>query len=154
MFEILKNQILSYSNVLIYRNKMTQQESAFLTNNINAALAESGATQSGPTITVTHSIEILAGAPIIDLEIFIPLNKEIIPPENFSFATEFKIENALKIRICGNPQNMNSAIEKLKEYIDSNKLTPTTPIYTVTVQGATNQEELENMIIDIYVGIK
>ncbi len=154
MFEILKDQILSLTNVLTYRNKMTQQESAFLTNNINTVLAESGAVQVGSTVTVTHSIEMVEGAPIIDLEIFIPINKAIIPPQNFSFTKEFKIENALKMRICGNPQNMNLAMEKLKEYIDSNGLVPTTSVYTVTVKGATSQEDLENMIIDIYVGVK
>lgn len=154
MFEILKDQILSLTNVLTYRNKMTQQESAFLTNNINTALAESGAVQTGPTVTVTHSIEMLEGTPVIDLELFIPINKAIIPPQNFSFIEEFIIENALKIRICGNPQNVNLAMEKLKEYIDSNGVVPTTPVYTVTVKGATSQEDLENMIIDIYVGVK
>ncbi len=70
------------------------------------------------------------------------------------FKDKFVIKNAVMFRHIGNPQSINSEIEELARYIKNNNMKPLTPFYNITVKGATVPSELNQMIVDICVGVE
>jgi effector-binding domain-containing protein len=63
------------------------------------------------------------------------------------------LTNALKIEHKGNPANLQETINVLLKYIEERKLTQITTGYNVVVKEASNPEFVDDMIIDVYVGI-
>ena len=88
----------------------------------------------------------------MDIEILVPLDKQVGLPKEYTLKPIIKIVNALCIRHEGHPSRLHETINKLNEYILEYKKQVITATYNVTVKEAMNQEELERMIIDVYVG--
>ncbi len=151
---IEENQSLILNNVLTFRGKLNQQESISISKEIDDILEKNNAKKVGGTVTVTHNISVENGVQIIDLEIMLPLDKEITVSEPFTFMPEFALNDALRIRIEGNPQQMQTAIQTLAEYIESKNLQPNTPLYAVTIKEAKTAFDVEDMITDLYTGIE
>lgn len=151
--DIIENQSFESENVLHYHGWVTQQQMNEIFAKADSMMNKYQAKNNGPVTTATRAVEMRDGQPVMDLDVFIPLDKEIETSDGFDFIKQFKLENALKLRIEGSPQQAEAAMQKLNEYIISNSLTPSTPACMVTVKGATTPLELDNMITDIYVGI-
>lgn len=149
-----ERQSLILYNVLTFRGKINQQEIADISKEIDEILAQNSAKKEGSTVTVTHNVSVEKGEQVIDFEMMIPLNKEIIVPENFNFLPSFVLNDAIKVRIEGNPQQMQSAVQILVEYLKSNNLQPDTPLYVVTVREAKTALDIDDMITDLYTGIR
>lgn len=152
--EIEQNQTLLLKNVLCIRRKLDQQTAINISNEIDGILAQNKTKKNGSVITITHDITVENGQQIIDLEMMTPLDKEITAPNGFTFLSEFILENAFKLRIEGNPQQMQNAVRILAEHIKNKNLKPITPLYVVTVQEAKMQFDIENMVTDIYIGVE
>lgn len=89
----------------------------------------------------------------MDIEVLIPLDKRISVPSGYTFKPIFRLNNAVKIRHIGNPATLQNSANELMRYITDNELMPITAGYNVTVQELVNQTDIENLIVDMYVGV-
>jgi len=48
---------------------------------------------------------------------------------------------------------MLESVNQLIEYLNSNKLSPSTPMFNVTVKEGLTPADIDNMQIDIYIGV-
>ncbi len=48
---------------------------------------------------------------------------------------------------------MQSTVNELTEYLKRNQLTPITSIYNVTVVEPKSQQEIDTMVVDMYIGV-
>ena len=151
--EILEHQSLEMHNVLSFRGKLTQQELAQKSKEIEKLLADCGAKRAAPTATTTFSVEQGPQGPVMDVEILLPLDKEIPVPAGYVWKPHFLLTNALMVRHIGNPGGMQSTVNALNTYILENKLVPISTGYNVTVKEAKTPLELDEMEVNIYVGI-
>ena len=150
---ILENQTLEMRNILSYRAKMTQQELQAKSIELEKVLVDSGAKKAAATVTSTFSVEQGTNGPVMDIEILLPLDREISPPAGYTWKPRFLLTNALMIQHIGNPSTMQNTINKLNAYIMEHQLVPITTGYNVTVKEAKTPLELDSMEVDIYVGI-
>lgn len=153
MSEILIHQTLKMQNVILYRCKMAQEQVNTAMGSISQIMKLCGTKKNGPVVTSTFSIKVIDNQQVIDIEILVPVDKEIAVPEGYIFKKEFLLTNAVKISHIGNPALMQNTANELMKYISENKLTPITSGYNVTVKEPTSQQDIENMIVDIYVGV-
>jgi effector-binding domain-containing protein len=151
--EIKHGQELVLRNVLRYRAKTNQTDLIATTQRMGEVIAAAGAKKDGYTATATYGFEAQDGQQIIDMEINIPLDKPIEAELPYEFLPEFTIANAAVVRHEGNPQGLERTMQRLIGYINENGLTPNTPAYNVTVRDAFRVEDIDTMIIDLYVGI-
>lgn len=150
---VQEQQILEMRNVLSHRAKMTQQELQAKSQEIEKLLQNSGAQRSAPAVTTTYSVEQGAGGTVMDIEFLVPLDREITAPNGYVWKPHFLLTNALRIRHIGNPATLQNSINELNAYITERRLVPITTGYNVTVKEAKTPQELDNMEIDVYVGI-
>lgn len=148
--EIIKNKDYVVNNVLIYRNKLRQEEINAIMARAEEIMKVTDSKINGPVITAVHSVK----EQICDFEIIFPLDKAIESSGDFIYKEKFEIVNTLMFRHTGNPQTMNSEMEEFVRYIKENNLKPVTPFYNITVKGAKTLAEIDDMIVDIYVGIQ
>lgn len=151
--QILEGQTLELHNVLSYRAKMTQQELAAKSREIEELLQRSGAKRTANPVTATFAVEQGLQGPVMDIELLLPLDREIALPEGYVWKPYFLLTNAVVVRHIGNPATMQMTVNAINEYIAEHHLTPITPGYNVTVKEAKSPLELDEMIVDIYVGI-
>lgn len=145
---------IDINNLLSYREKIDTGTAINLTDKIDTYLKQNGASKAGNTISITHNAAIENGRQMIDMQLLIPVNKEIQETEEFKFIKSLKINNALKIRIEGHPNQLEIAVKELSDYIKDNNLKPSTPLMISTVKEAKNPLEIEEMITDIFVGVQ
>ena len=151
--EIKENMTLQMKNVLSYRGKMSQQDMMKKSQEIEQVMKEMGVVKAGPSATTTFSVEQGSSGPIMDIEILIPIDKEIKAPVEYTFKPEIRLVNALMITHIGNPAGLENTLNELNAYIQKHKLPPITTGYNVTTKEPKAREELDTMEIDIYVGI-
>lgn len=132
---------------------MTQQELQTKSQEIEKLLAETGVKRAGPATTTTFSVEQGANGPVMDIEILIPLDREITPPAGYTWKPHFLLTNALMIRHIGNPSTMQNTVNELNAYIMEHQLVPISTGYNVTVKEAKTPLEIDDIEVDIYVGI-
>lgn len=89
----------------------------------------------------------------MDIEVLIPLDKKIATYSDFKFKPLFRLNNAVKIRHEGNPAMLQNSANELMQYINSHDLMPITAGYNVTVREPASQNDVDNMIVDMYVGV-
>ena len=74
--EVFENQTLYLKNVLYYRGWVTQQDSNEIFQKMESFFTSANAKKDGNIVTVTNAVETKDGAPMMDIEIFIPLDKD------------------------------------------------------------------------------
>ena len=151
--EIRENQTLELRNVLSFRAKMTQQALAMKSQEIERLLRESGAWRTATPVTATFAVEPGPQGPVMDIEILLPLDREIAPPEGYAWKPRFLLTNAVVVRHIGSPATMQQSANAINAYIMEHHLTPITVGYNVTVKDAKTPQELDDMVVDIYVGV-
>ena len=149
-----EGQQLLLRNVLSFRKNLDQQSLIEISKIIDEIIAKNEARKDGSVVTVTHNVTVENGQQFIDIELMLPLDKEIVVPNEFVFLPEFSLRDAFKIRIVGSPQQMQDAVGILKEYIQNKNLKPSTPLYVVTVKEAKTLLDIEDMITDLYTGVE
>lgn len=150
---ILEKQELKLQNMISLRKKMTQQEMSLEIKKLGEYIKEIGAEKNGPAITATFAIEQSNCGQVVDMEILIPLNKEIDLNREYKFKKEFYLTNALKITHFGNPAFLQNTYNELTRYIQEKCIQPITVAYNVTIKDATNISKMNEAITDIYVGV-
>ena len=150
--EIKEEQELVLENILSLRKKMTQQQMQEEMIKISQVMQEVGVQKGGPLTTATYAVIQSGNEQLMDIEIIVPLNKKVDLPTGYTFKPMIKIIHALCIRHIGSPTMLSNTITTLNNYIIKNNKQVITPTYNVTVKDAMNQDELDDMIMDIYVG--
>ena len=74
-------------------------------------------------------------------------------PSGYAWKPHFLLTNALVVRHEGNPAGLQASANALNAYIMEHQLTPITVGYNVTVKEAKTPLELDEMIVEIYVGV-
>lgn len=152
--EIKSNQSLFLKNVLHIRKQVSQNNSFLISNEIDNFIEKNGVKKDGNTVTVTHNVIVENGEQVFDLEMMIPLDKKIESFNEFNFLSEFSLTNALKVRIEGNPQQMQSAVQIMSEYVKNKNLKVTTPLYVVTMKESKINDYIDDMITELYIGVE
>lgn len=152
--EINQEEIYLVEQVITYRGKVNNKLLNNVMEQLFSAINDAGLKINGSTITAIHSIENDCGDLIIDIEIIVPINGVMTSTDEFVYRDRFEINNALMFRHIGNPQTMNTEMQEFNQYIKNNNFKPVTPFYNVTVRSASSPSEIDNIIMDIYVGVK
>lgn len=147
---ITEHTTLELKNVLSYRAKMNQQEFAMKLQEIEQIMQARGCNRSAPIVTATFAIE---SNGMMDVEILVPLDRKLSIPSGYTWKTRFFLTNALRVKHVGNPAKLQMTLDKLNEYIETHQLVPITVGYNVTVKDGSTSLELDEVEIDIYVGI-
>jgi effector-binding domain-containing protein len=151
--EILENQSYEMNNVISYRNKMTAVKLQQVMTEVKEFLDKNDLCKDGYLTTTTFSVEIKDNVPLMDIEILCPVNREISVPVGFTFKPKFRLLNALKATHKGNPVGLQQAANEFQSYMAENGLTPITSLYNVTVIEAKSQTEVDDMVVDMYIGV-
>lgn len=144
---------IKLENVLSLRKKMTQEEINSEMMKIGKFLQDNGAKKAGSVVTATFAIETLNGQSVLDMEILIPLDKEIAVSGEYTFKPVFHIVNALYARHEGNPSTLQNTYNEMLAYINQNNLQQITAGYNVQVKDMLPGMSPDDMIIDVYIGM-
>jgi len=147
------NKELKLNNILSLRKRMKQEEVEKEMHKITRYMQENGLKKAGPLITTTFSIENANGEQILDMEILVPVSKGIKLLGEYQFKEEFRLLNAVYARHEGNPYNLQETYNKLMEYIQKNNLVQITSAYNVNIKQPSLVENIEDTIIDVYIGV-
>lgn len=153
MSEIKENVSLEMENVLSYRGKVTQQQMVQITKEMQGLIESNGAKTTLKGVSATYAVENEGGVPMMEIEIMFPLDKPITVPSPYVLKPVFRLRNAVKIRHTGNPALMQNTANELMAYIKDKGLMPVTVGYNVTVQEPSSPTDVENLIVDMYVGV-
>ena len=147
--KILVNQTLEMENVLSLKGKLTQLELNTAMQKIGVLLIEKDVNKNGNIASTTISIEVVDGEQVMDIEILVPLDKEIDLPKEYTFKKKILITNALKISHIGDPSLMQNTVNKLNLYMLDNNLVPITSGYNVTIKEPASRADIENIHIKV-----
>ena len=150
---ILENQELHITNALSLRGKVTQADLQQEVVRIGKFVEDGGYTRTGSTVSVTYAIEQQGTSPILDVELITPLDKPFIPPQGCICKPIIKLVHAVSIRHIGNPAGLQETVNLLLAYIQKNNFQIITPAYNVSVQEATMPNMIDQMIVDVYIGV-
>ncbi|WP_139906155.1 transcriptional regulator [Clostridium thermarum] len=114
---------------------------------------EKGAEKNGPVITATFGVKKNGFDQVFDMEILVPLNKEIDSENEYKLKKKFYLTNALKITHVGNPMMLQNTYNDLNRYIQEKSVQPITAAYNVTVKEVTDTSKMDEVVVDIYIGI-
>ena len=144
---IIENQMLEVDNLISFRGQLKQCQLDNIADEMKKYIAFYGARPTGKPITATYSVD----NGIMDMEILLPLDKEVPTSQKFIFKEKLKIVNEIKISHFGEISSLQLTCNGLNKYIITHKLTPITVGYNV-IRNVENDLN-NNPIIDIYVGI-
>ncbi|ADZ81842.1 hypothetical protein [Cellulosilyticum lentocellum] len=150
--EIKENQELIMENVLSFRGKVTQQQMQDEMMKIGEVIQRIGVQKNGPLTTATFSVEEGSLGQVMDVEILVPLNKRVELPASYTFKPMIKVVHALRARHIGNPAMLPNTINALNDYIVKNNVQVITATYNVIVKDAIREDDVNDMIVDIYLG--
>ena len=153
MIHIEMNRELKLENVLSLRGKMTQSQVQQEMTALDKYLDDKEARKNGPIITATFSMEVCNEQPLIDMEILVPLASKIDVDKKYVFKEIFHLVNAVYARHKGNPATLQNTYNEMTKYINDNNLQQITVPYNVNIVDMQNTKSIDNIIIDIYIGI-
>lgn len=153
MKEITENVSLEMTNVLTYRGKVTQQQMTVIAKEMNDIITANKAKKIMSGVSATYEIINPGTDVVMDVEIMYPLDKHINVAAPYKIKPIFRLKNAVKIRHEGNPALLQEAGNKLMNYISDKGLMPITVGYNVTVQEPTSPMDIDNLIVDLYIGV-
>jgi effector-binding domain-containing protein len=140
-------------NVLAIRKKMGQQEIQQTLVGMGNIIKDLGANKSGTVVTTTYAVEQAVTGPMLDMEILVPLNKEVTVSEPYIFKPLFHLKYAVYARHEGNPQLLQNTLDQMMAYIQENKLTQITSVYSVNINELKQGDSINGMVTDLYIGV-
>lgn len=146
MIEIKTGQTLEAKHLFSFRGLAKEDELHVLAAELNERIKKLGAKQIDETIVATYSV----GDDFTEVEMLIPIDREVSDGINMRFKEGIKIVNALMLSYKGNIKGVTEACEKLNDYIIENKLKPITAAYSIS---KVYDVELDKAETEIYIGI-
>lgn len=155
MLNIETGKELKLDNIVSLRKKMTQEEVQKEMIKIGMFLNENNLKKNGPVITATFNVEMNVGQAIMDMEILIPVDREVELSNisKYKFKKIFHLVNAVYARHIGNPMLLQNTYNEIMDYINKNNLQPITAGYNVTISDIREGQALDDFIIDVYLGV-
>ena len=150
---IESNKSIRFENLLSLRKKVTQEELNGQMMKIGQFLKEKDLKKSGPIINTTFAVEMKDNKQILDTELLIPIDREIELPAEYTLKKVFHLVNAICIRHTGNPMTLQNTYNELNRFLAENKLQPITSAYNITVNDVTDPAKIDEVIIDVYIGV-
>ncbi|MFZ5988053.1 MAG: AraC family transcriptional regulator [Bacillota bacterium] len=141
---------LYLENVISLRKKLKQEEINNEFINIERFMQLNGVKKTSPIVTTTHSIDYNG---IIDFEILISIDRSISNLTEYQLKPIFRIVNAVYARHEGNPALLQDVYNEMTDFIMKNNMRQITPGYNVMMQEVTPTMNLEDFIIDVYIGV-
>ena len=148
-----KGKEIKLQNLLSLRRKMTQAEINEEMMKIGKILEANGIKKNGPIITATFAIETVGGQPLLDMEVLVPMDKRVELPPEYKVKDLFHMVNAVYARHKGNPALLQNTYNEMMTYIQQNSLQQITAGYNVTVKDVLPGMSVEEMVIDVYIGV-
>jgi predicted transcriptional regulator YdeE len=148
---IAENQTLHVKNLISLRRNLTQAELQIYGKKLNDYITENGAEKAGLPISATYAADAATGK--MDIELYVPINRELPSNGNFVFKPELYLANCVKITHKGNPQSLQNSINELNQYIAERKLTPISVGFSVNRVEIVRQEDMDKFEVDIYVSV-
>ena len=153
MAEIRENQELHMTNVLSMRKRVTAQDLQQEMERIGHFVKSNGLRRIGPKVTATFAVAMENGRQIMDVEVLIPLDRPFDPPEGCVYKPLFRLVNAVTIQHIGNPATLQDTYNTLLAYIQEHQLQAITPGYNVAVQEVETPDKIDQLIVDVYIGV-
>jgi effector-binding domain-containing protein len=144
---------LKLENVLSLRKKMAQVEIQQEMMKIGKFLQENGIKKNGSIVTATFSVEQAGGQPVLDMEILVPLDRQVELIGEYKLKKNFHLVNAVYARHNGEPNSLQSTYNQMLEYIRENSLHQITVGYNVNVKDLQPGQSLEKIVVDVYIGV-
>lgn len=143
------SQRLDIKNLITFRKTARAAELQEHMKNLTAYVEAQEAKKVGGGISATYAID----GDKMDIEVYMPIDKEIPSTDEFIFKPRLYLENCIKATHKGNPQLLESTIQKLNEYIVENKLLPISVGFNVTVNEITSPVDMDKFEVDAFVSI-
>lgn len=155
MLNIEMGKELKLNNVISLRKKMTQEKVEKEMIKIGNFINENNLKKNGSVVTATFQVEMNNGQPIMDMEILVPVDREVelSNTSEYKFKKVFHLVNAVYARHIGNPMLLQSTYNEIMDYINKNNLQPITAAYNATVSEIREGQALDDFIVDVYVGV-
>jgi effector-binding domain-containing protein len=153
MIKVNKNCEYKMENVLSIRKKITQQEIQQTLADMGNVIATLGVNKNGPLVTTTFGMEQTPTGPVLDMEILVPLDKEVTVQEPYIQKPLFHLKYAIHARHEGNPQSLQNTLSQMLAYIQENKLTQITSVYSVNIKELKPGDSMDDMVTDLYIGV-
>ncbi|MHB8062261.1 MAG: AraC family transcriptional regulator [Ruminiclostridium sp.] len=151
--QIENGKELKIENLLSLRKKMTQAEANTEMMKIGKMFEEKGIKKNGPVITATFAIETIGGQALLDMEIFVPMDKKVELTGEYRFKALFHMVNAVYARHVGNPAMLQNTYNEMMAFIQQNDLQQITAGYNVTVKDMLPGISLDELVMDVYIGV-
>lgn len=149
MYEISEGNMLELCNVVSYRSTISRKDFDKEISDMFQFVSENNANCIGSPVTSTRSVD----DSLMDVEILMPIDRNLDLSGKYIFKPIIKIYDAVKIRHCGKPENLENTADELIRYINERNLTPITPGYNVTVNIPSDFSDANDLIMDMYVGV-
>jgi len=143
------NQQLHMTNLIAFRKNVRAAELHGYAEKMLAYFESHGAKKVGGSVSATYAVD----GDMMDIEVYIPVDKEIPSSEEFVFKPKLYLCNCIKVNHKGNPQLLEETINKLNDYIENHNLTPISACFTVTLKEITNPSDAELFEMDAYISI-
>lgn len=87
------------------------------------------------------------------MEILVPIDRQVELIGEYRLKKVFHLVNAVSIRHHGDPNLLQNSYNELMAYLRENGLQQITSAYNVNVNDLQPGQSLDEMIIDVYIGI-
>jgi effector-binding domain-containing protein len=144
---------LRLENVLSLRKKIAQSEINNEMIKIGKWLNDNGLKKSGPVVTATFAVETVNSQQILDMEILIPIDKPFESSGEYQLKKVFHLVNAVYAQHKSNPASLQNTYNEMIAHMQDNKLQQITAAYNVNVSEMQLGQSLDEMIVDVYIGI-
>ena len=151
--EVQQGKELNLENVLSLRKRMTEAEVQQEMIQIGKFLESKDINKNGPVVTATFAVEEVDGQVILDMEILVPMDKSIALEGEYKRKKVFHLVNAVYARHEGNPSLLQNTYNQMLEYVQENELQQITAAYNVNMVDLQQGQSMDEMIIDVYIGI-
>ncbi|MDQ2085163.1 AraC family transcriptional regulator [Herbivorax sp. ANBcel31] len=150
MAVIQRSKELKMENVLSLRKKMTQEQMQKEMAKIGQFFEANAIKKAGNITTTTYYVD---SDGTLDMEILVPMDKLVELPSEYRLKPVFKLVNAVYARHEGNPSNLQNVYNEMLGYIKENNLQQITTGYNVTVKDITPNMSMDEVVIDVYIGV-
>ena len=154
--EIKTGLTFQMKNVLAFRGKVTQATLNEKRKEMENLIKEFNAKPVHPAVTTTYGIEQTAEGPVMDMEVLIPLDKDVSHEilvkqlSEYRFKPQFLLTNALQVHHEAKDGKLEDSIKELYKYVQVHNLSPITNGYNIAFN---DPDDPNDMIVDIMVGI-
>ncbi|QEN03560.1 hypothetical protein EW093_02205 [Thiospirochaeta perfilievii] len=87
------------------------------------------------------------------MEILIPIKHSVKIDNTYLLKKEFHLTNAIFKKHVGNPNLIQNTYNEMNTYIQVNGLQPITSGYNISVKDQTHGISVDEMEIDVYIGV-